>query len=119
MLIALVEDRFDWQEKITKHLEAHGHKVVAKAATRVSALALVPKLTSLGVAVLILDGSLDQSSNDGNVVGKLCHEVAPQILRVGMSGYIDGVRECDIVVGKENLADLADTIASLMTQLEK
>lgn len=106
ILCALIEDYPQWQEKIEKTLLDANMRVVAKAATRASALALIPKLPSLGVSVIILDGCLDQGNEDGNIVGKYCHEIAPHIIRVGMSRYLEGVTECDLVVGKENLADL-------------
>jgi hypothetical protein len=116
ILCAVIDDYPDWQERVTKHLEANGFKVVAKAASLSSGLALVPKLKALGVSVVTLDGSLDQSSNDGNVIGKTIAKEDPQILRVGMSSFLDGVTECDIVVGKENLEDLSDTIKELLSQ---
>lgn len=116
ILCAVIDDYPDWQERVTKHLEANGFKVVAKAGSLASGLALVPKLKGLGVSVVTLDGSLDQSSNDGNVIGKAIAKSDPQIIRVGMSSFLDGVTECDIVVGKENLDDLSDTIKEILSQ---
>lgn len=112
---AIVEDFPDWRETITKHLESNGIKVVAKAATLSQGLLLVDDLAKLGVDVITLDGSLDKSSSDGNLIGKKCRKVCPNILRVGMSRYLDGVTECDIVVGKENLNELAETILSFFS----
>ncbi|HSW89707.1 MAG TPA: hypothetical protein VLH19_02445 [Patescibacteria group bacterium] len=112
MKAAIVEDFPDWKEKITKELESHGINVVAKATTKAQGIQLVSQLQKLGVQVLILDGALDQSSDDGNEIGKLCKQIAPDVLRVGMSRYPDGVTEVDIVVGKENLNELAETILS-------
>lgn len=115
ILCAVVDDYPNWQEAVTKQLEKNGMKVVAKASTLQSALALVPKLLSLGVSVITLDGSLDVSSNDGNVIGKVVKQQAPKILRVGMSSFLDGVTECDIVVGKENIDDLAEIIKTAIS----
>ena len=116
ILAAVVEDYPDWQEKIQKQLAPHHIQVVAKATTLASGLALLPKLHSLGVSVLILDGALDKSSRDGDLIGRACHDIAPDILRIGMSRYLDGVTECDMVVGKENIDDLGETIRSLYQQ---
>lgn len=119
ILCAVIDDYPDWQERVTKHLEANGFKVVAKASSLSSSLALIPKLKALGVSVVTLDGSLDQSSNDGNKIGKAISENDPNILRVGMSSFLDGVTECDIVVGKENLEDLSDTIKEVLSQNQR
>jgi len=116
ILCAVIDDYPDWQEKVTKHLEANGFKVVAKAASLSSGLALVPKLKAIGVRVVTLDGSLDQSSNDGNTIGKAIAKETPEILRVGMSSFLDGVTECDIVVGKQNIDDLSETILQVFSQ---
>lgn len=112
----MIDDYPDWQEKVTRHLENNGFKVVAKASTLKSGLALVPKLLALGVSVVTLDGSLDKSSNDGNIIGRAINQTAPNILRVGMSSFLNGVTECDIVVGKENLEDLSESITSSLHQ---
>lgn len=116
LLAAVIDDFPDWREKVVRELESHGIKVVAKAGTLDSALALVPKLEALGVTVVTLDGSMDKSTRDGDTIGRAIHTTCPHILRVGMSTFLDGVDECDVVVGKDNLSDLTQVIIATLSQ---
>jgi hypothetical protein len=113
----IIEDFPDWREKIARKLEEAGCVVVAKIATYHEGLRILPELKTRGVNFLILDGCLDRSSDDGNEIGRRCHQIAPDVIRIGMSRYMDGVTEVDIVVGKENLDDLPEVIAQLLRQV--
>jgi DNA-binding NarL/FixJ family response regulator len=114
--VVIIDDFPNWRDTIRRHLEENGMKVIATASTLRDGLKVIESFEKLGVDVVVLDGHLDQSREDGNLLGRQCKRQAPDVLRVGMSRYIDGVTEVDIVVGKDNLSDLAETIFAVLDQ---
>lgn len=112
--VLLIEDFPDWREKIMKHLRKHGIRVEAIAATFDQGEQLI-KQQAQSVDAVLLDGRLGEDSDAGNKLGKLCKEIAPNTLRVGMSKYDDGVTQVDIIVGKDRLDELAETLLAYFT----
>lgn len=112
--VFVAEDNNLWQRIIKRSLADKGHEVILSATNLDDALAATRKLVELGVQVAIIDGNLNDheaSGDDGQIVLAAIHKTAPQVKTIGLSG--SSVRGVDVDLGKDNCADLGETVTKI------